>query len=259
MAHLKLHDVTVDFPLLDATRSFRKALLGQGIGGLIRTNPGSRGSTFIRALDGVSLEIKDRDRIGLIGPNGAGKSTLLRVLAGVYPPTGGWVDVQGRVSSLLSTTLGMDMDDTGLENITTMGMFLGMSPEEIAAKTGEIAAFSELGDYLTLPVRMYSSGMMVRLAFAIATAIDPEILLLDEGLGAGDASFADRAQKRVDDLLTRSHILVIATHSDTLIRQMCNRAMFLHKGRVEAVGEVDEVIEAYHRHTAAQQAASDQA
>ena len=106
---------------------------------------------------------------------------------------------------------------------------------------------------------MYSSGMMVRLAFAIATAIDPEILLLDEGLGAGDASFADRAKKRVDDLLARSHILVIASHADTLIRQMCNRAMFLHKGRVEAVGEVDEVIEAYHRHTAAQQAASGQA
>lgn len=247
MAHLELHDVTVDFPLLDATRSFRKALLGQGIGGLIRTNPENRGDAYVRALDGITFEVRDGDRLGLIGPNGAGKTTLLRVLAGVYPPTAGTVDVRGRVSSMLTTTLGMDMDDTGLENIATIGMFFGMSPGEIREKTEEIATFCELGDYLTLPVRMYSSGMLVRLAFAIATAIDPEVLLLDEGLGAGDASFVDRAKKRVDALIARSSILVIATHADTLIREMCNRAILLHQGRIRAAGDVEEVIDTYHR------------
>lgn len=249
MADLELRDVTVDFPVLDGRRSFRAALLRQGIGGLITAGRGKRAPVVVRALDGISIEIHQGDRLGLIGPNGAGKSTLLRVLAGVYPPTSGTLKVTGRISSLLSTTLGMDMDDTGLENITTIGMYLGMTLDEIRHKTDEIAGFSELGGFLTLPVRTYSSGMVLRLAFAIATSIDPEILLLDEGLGAGDASFAERAKARVNDLVARSSILVLASHADALIREMCTRAIFLHKGRVQAVGDVDEVIYEYHRFT----------
>jgi homopolymeric O-antigen transport system ATP-binding protein len=183
----------------------------------------------------------------MLGHNGAGKSTLLRVLGGVYVPSSGRVVVEGRVSPLFNTAPGLDMDDTGYENIMTCGLFLGMSRAEVIAKTPEIAEFTELGDYLNLPVRTYSSGMLTRLAFAIATTIDPEILLLDEGLGAGDARFAERAKRRVDNLIERSHILVLASHSEDLIRSMCNRAVLLDAGHVCAAGDVDEVIETYRK------------
>ncbi len=228
-------------------RSFRKVLFGEGIGALIRTGSGAARHPIVRALDGVSLTVQDGDRLGLIGPNGAGKSTLLRVMVGVYAPVSGTIDISGRVSSLFTVTLGMDPDDTGLENITNLGLMLSMSSDEIREKTPEIAAFSELGDYLTLPVRTYSSGMMLRLAFGVATSIEPEILLLDEGLGAGDAAFAERAKRRFDDLMARSSIVVLASHSDGLIRELCNKAVYLDKGQVQMAGAVDEVIEAYHR------------
>jgi ABC-type polysaccharide/polyol phosphate transport system ATPase subunit len=185
--------------------------------------------------------------LGIIGHNGAGKSTLLRVLAGVYVPTSGRVTIEGRVSALFNTSPGLDSDDTGFENIVTCGLFLGMSRADIRAKTPEIAEFTELGDYLNLPVRTYSAGMITRLAFAIATSIDPEILVLDEGLSAGDARFAEHAEQRVDELVKRSSILIIASHAEGLIRSMCNRAMLLESGRVVTIGEVDEVIETYER------------
>jgi ABC-type polysaccharide/polyol phosphate transport system ATPase subunit len=181
----------------------------------------------------------------MIGHNGAGKSTLLRVCSGVYEPTQGTVKIDGKVSPLFSTSPGLDGDDSGYENIQTCGMFLGMTPEEIVRKTPEIEEFSELGDYLSLPVRTYSTGMLVRLGFGIATCIDPEILLLDEGLGAGDARFAERANKRVDALVERASILVLASHSDALIKAMCNKAILLQGGRIIASGSVDDVIKEY--------------
>ena len=195
----------------------------------------------------MSLKLEHGDRLGMIGHNGAGKSTLLRVLAGVYVPTSGRVVIDGRVSALFNTVPGLDMDDTGFENILTCGLFLGMSKSEILAKTPEIAEFTELGDYLNLPVRTYSAGMITRLGFAIATTIDPEILLLDEGLSAGDARFAQHAEKRVDSLVERSSILVIASHAEAMVRSMCNRAILLESGRVVSAGDVDEVIETYER------------
>jgi ABC-type polysaccharide/polyol phosphate transport system ATPase subunit len=199
----------------------------------------------VRALDQVSLKLGHGDRLGILGHNGAGKSTLLRVLAGVYEPAAGRVAIEGRVSPLFNSSPGLDLDDTGHENIITCGLLLGMSHAGIVAKAPEIAEFSELGEYLDLPVRMYSTGMLTRLCFAIATAIDPEILLLDEGLGAGDARFAERAQRRLDGLIERSSIMALASHSEGLIRSLCNRALLLESGRVAALGEVDEVIEAY--------------
>ena len=165
----------------------------------------------------------------------------------MYVPTSGRVTIEGRVSALFNTSPGLDSDDTGFENIVTCGLFLGMSRSEIRAKTAEIAEFTELGDYLNLPVRTYSAGMITRLGFAIATSIDPEILVLDEGLSAGDARFAEHAERLVGDLVKRSSILVIASHAEGLIRSMCNRAMLLESGRVVAIGEVDEVIETYER------------
>jgi len=243
---LMLDNVTVDFPIYDSQKSFRSAL--RRTGGLIRRegNSGHQHVT-VRALDNLSLMLKHGDRLGIIGHNGAGKSTLLRVCAGVYDPTAGKARIEGKVSPLFNTSPGLDMDDTGYENIITCGLFLGMTRDEIERKTPDIEQFSELGEYLSLPVRTYSSGMLTRLGFSIATAIDPEILILDEGLGAGDTRFAERAKKRVDSLVMRASIMVLASHSDALLQQMCNRAILLHEGRLAASGSVEEVAEAYRK------------
>jgi ABC-type polysaccharide/polyol phosphate transport system ATPase subunit len=240
-----LDDVTIDFPIYDSVKSFRTELLARTGGGLIRKDDRHKTRVAVRALDKVCLKLGHGDRLGVLGHNGAGKSTLLRVLAGVYAPTAGRVAINGRVSALFNTSPGLDMDDTGYENIVTCGLFLGMSRREIADKTPEIAEFTELGNYLDLPVRTYSSGMLVRLGFAIATAIDPEILLLDEGLSAGDARFAESAARRLDRLIERSSILVLASHSEALIRSMCNRAALLDGGRLVATGDVRDVIQTY--------------
>lgn len=247
MASIVLEHVTVDFPIY-GHHSFRTALLSRA-GGLIRREGRKSDRVTVRSLDDVSLTISHGDRVGLIGHNGAGKSTLLRVLAGVYEPIMGKITVEGGISPLLNTSPGLNTDDTGYENILTCGLYLGMTKEEIRQKTPEIEQFTELGEYLSLPVRTYSSGMLARLGFAIATSVNPEILLLDEGLGAGDARFVERAKKRVDALIARSSILVLASHADSLIKSMCNKAVLMNHGRVIAVGETDSVIGEYHRLT----------
>ena len=246
MTSLILENVTVDFPIYGAQKSFRSALRS-ATGGLIRREGGNQQRVTVRALDDSSLTIKHGDRLGIIGHNGAGKSTLLRVCAGVYEPSQGRVHIEGKISPLFNVSPGMDHDDTGYENIITCGLFLGMTPEEIVRKTPDIETFSELGEYLSLPVKTYSTGMLTRLGFAIATAIDPEILVLDEGLGAGDARFAEKAKRRVDALIERSSILILASHSDALIQSFCNRAILMQSGRITAEGKVDEVIEAYRK------------
>jgi ABC-type polysaccharide/polyol phosphate transport system ATPase subunit len=244
VASIVLENVTTDFPVYGLQRSLRKELFGRMVGGT--THEDRKKNVVVRALDNVSLSLKDGNRLGLIGHNGAGKTTLLRVLAGIYPPSQGRVRIEGRVSTLFNTAPGLDMDDTGYENIYTCGRLLGMSRQELANKLSDIEKFSELGDYLFLPVRTYSAGMMTRLGFSVATAIDPEILILDEGLGAGDARFVERAKQRVDELVRRSNILVLATHSDIMIKEMCNLAILLNHGRVVAEGEPAEVIAEYH-------------
>lgn len=243
MASIIVENAAVSFPVYGSQKMFRQELAAR-VGGLMRRE-GRHKRLTIQALENVSLEIQHGDRVGFIGPNGAGKSTLLRVLAGVYEPTAGRVVIEGRVSPLFNTSPGLDMDDTGYENIITCGLYLGMTREEIVRKMPGIAAFTELGDYLSLTCKTYSAGMLSRLGFAIATSLDPEILLLDEGIGAGDARFAERAAKRVDALVERANILVLASHSDSLIRSMCNKAVLLHSGRVVTTGEVEDVIEAY--------------
>lgn len=244
LASLVLDNVTVDYPVYGSKISFRSALK-RTVGGLIRREGRDEQHVVVRALDQISLSIKHSDRLGVIGHNGAGKSTLLRVCAGVYEPTMGSVAMAGRVSPLFNASPGLDPDDTGYENILTCGLFLGMSQAEVAQKVSDIEQFCELGDYLNIPVRAYSSGMLTRLCFAIATSIDPEILILDEGLGAGDARFAEQAERRVESLVARSSIMILSSHSDALIRAMCNKAILLHSGRIEMEGTVDEVLEAY--------------
>jgi ABC-type polysaccharide/polyol phosphate transport system ATPase subunit len=249
-ASVELNDVWVEFPIYDADRSFRKTLLGRKTGGTL-TQSGNNGRVVVRALEGITFSLKQGDRLGLIGHNGAGKTTLLRTIAGVYEPVRGSAVVKGKVSPMFSITLGMDSDESGRRNIRSCAKFLGMSEQQIAEKTAEIEEFTELGEYLSLPVRTYSSGMQIRLAFAIATASDPGILLLDEGLSAGDARFADKAKKRVDALIERSSLLVLATHSNSGIRAMCNKAAHLCEGRIVEFGDVDPVIRSYEKYVAA--------
>jgi ABC-type polysaccharide/polyol phosphate transport system ATPase subunit len=251
MASLVLDRVTIEFPIYGAHPTLRSLLVSSQAGGAIVRRGRTNRRITVRALENISLTLHDGDRVGLIGHNGAGKSTLLRVMAGVYEPVTGSIRIGGNVSPLFNVSPGLDHEDTGYENIVTCGLFLGMSRAEIAEKTPDIAAFSELGEYLDLPVRTYSTGMITRLGFAIATALDPEILLLDEGLGAGDARFADRAKRRIDSLVERSSILVLASHDDTLIQSLCSKAVLMDGGRVIEFGPLDMVLDLYHRRTAA--------
>ncbi len=245
MASIVVEDITVQYPVYGSQKTIRSALAAR-VGGIVQREARHNRVT-IQALHNVSLEINHGDRVGILGPNGAGKSTLLRVLAGVYEPLAGRVLIEGRVSPLFNTSPGLDVDDTGYENIITCGLFLGMTREEIERKTSEIAEFSELGEYLALPCRTYSTGMMARLGFSIATALDPEILLLDEGIGAGDARFAAKVEQRTNALIRRANILVLGTHSESMLRAWCNKAVLLLSGQVVTMGEPDDVIEAYHR------------
>ncbi len=244
MASLTLENVSVEFPVYGGgSRSLKKSVIWMGSGGRISRDAGDR--VCVQALRDVSFRIDHGDRVGLIGANGAGKTTLLRVLAGVYEPTGGIVRREGHVSPLFDATLGMDMEATGYENIILRGLFLGFSPREIRTRTEEIAEFTELGDYLAMPVRSYSTGMMLRLAFAVSTCIDPEILLIDEWIGVGDAHFLDKAERRMERLVDRSRILVIASHAPDLIRRTCTRAVLLDHGAVKSTGPVEEVLAQY--------------
>jgi ABC-type polysaccharide/polyol phosphate transport system ATPase subunit len=247
VAEIVLKNVMADFPVYGSAPSLRNALFGRVVGGVMRRQNSTSKRIVVRALENVSLTVNHGDQLGIIGHNGAGKSTMLRVFAGIYQPSEGEITIDGRVSPLFSTSPGLDLDDTGYENIVTCGLLLGMSRDEIERKMPEIEAFSELSDYLALPARTYSTGMLVRLGFAIATAIDPEILLLDEELGAGDARFATRAARRVEGLIERSSIVVLASQSEELISKICNRAVLLDHGRVVADGPTQEVLEIYNR------------
>ncbi len=257
MNRITLKNVSIDFPILDGRRSFRKALLsvplGAGriqreTGGTIRQEAGKKG-VIVRALEDISFTVKEGDRFGLIGHNGSGKSTLLRTIAGVYEPVIGTVDVVGKLSPMFNTSIGMDPEDTGYENLKTIGMYLGLNPKEIRERTEEVVKFCELGDFMHLPVRTYSSGMTTRLGFAIATSIEPDILLLDEWLGAGDARFVEKAAKRVEELVDKSSVLILASHSDALIQRNCNKAILLNHGSIIAQGDVDDVIKEYNELT----------
>src|SRR5579871_1676247 len=199
----------------------------------------------VRALQDITLQINQGDRIGFIGHNGAGKSTMLKLLAGIYMPTSGRRIVEGRISSLFDIALGFESEANGWENIAYRSYLQGETPASMRAKKQAIADFSELGDFLNMPVRYYSAGMMVRLAFSIATAIEPEILLVDEVLSVGDLSFQHKARERMREMMAKAHLMVLVTHDLESLKQMCNRAVWMDHGRVMMTGEVGEVIAAY--------------
>ncbi len=243
MVHVRLEDVSVDFPIYSASsRMLVNEMLVTSTGGRIGKKAGR---ISVQALDHVSLDVEHGDRLALIGNNGAGKSTMLRVMAGIYEPTSGQVDIEGRPVPLFDIGLGIDPESTGMENIQLRGLYLGLSKAQIREKTPEIAEFTELGAFLDMPLRTYSAGMVTRLAFAISTCIEPDILLLDEGIGTGDAPFLEKARRRLDAFVERAGILVLASHSDHVVRRMCNKAVLLEHGRIVAAGGVDEVMARY--------------
>lgn len=210
----------------------------------------------VRALEDINLRLAEGDRVGIIGPNGAGKSTLLRVLAGIYPPTAGRRFVQGKIASLFEITLGFEMDANGWENISFRGYFQGETPRSLRAKADQIAEFSELGDFLNMPVRYYSAGMMVRLAFSIATTVDPEILIVDEVLGAGDLAFQCKARARIEQLLGDARLVVMVSHDLQSIAGLCDRVIWLERGRIRQFDEARQVIAAYQHAQAVEQRAA---
>ena len=243
MAMISLKNVSVQIPIYDiGSASLRKTILHKTVGGRFAK---SGSHLLVDALKDISFEARDGDRIALVGNNGSGKSTLLRVLSDVYPPTSGTIKVQGDVSPMFDATLGMSMDATGMENIWLCGRIWGLSPTQIRNSLDDICDFTELGDYLNVPVRTYSTGMVLRLAFAIATVRDPEILLLDEVVGVGDASFFEKAFSRLQDVIHRSQILFLASHADAILRIICNKAIWLEYGNLVQYGEFEEVIAAY--------------
>jgi ABC-type polysaccharide/polyol phosphate transport system ATPase subunit len=246
MTSVVLENVSVDFPIYGAHRSLRRVLFERATGGLVqRGDRHHPGRYVIKALIDVSCELKEGDRLGLVGHNGAGKSTLLKVIAGVYEPIAGRALVSGRVTPLFDSMPGLDPEDTGYENVITAGMLFGMSHSEIETRIPDVEEFSELGEYLGLPVRTYSTGMTMRLGFALATAVEPGILLMDEGISAGDARFTERASRRLEQFISRSRIMVLASHSNDMIRSLCNKAALMQTGRVIAIGAVEDILRQY--------------
>jgi homopolymeric O-antigen transport system ATP-binding protein len=244
MAYIRLRNLSVEFPVYQGgSQSLKKMLVAATTQGNLARDAMDR--INVRALNDVTLDVKDGDRLGLIGPNGAGKTTLLRILAGIYHPTRGEVYSSGKVSALLDVSVGLNPEATGRENIILRGMYMDIHPREMRMRVDEIAEFTGLGPYLDMPTRTYSAGMMVRLGFAVSTCIPPEILLMDEWLSAGDASFLDKAQRRMEKFVGGSSILVLASHSIDLLRKWCNRGILLQQGRIAAQGDINEVVETY--------------
>jgi lipopolysaccharide transport system ATP-binding protein len=234
MASIILQGCSLQLPVYGTgNRSLKQLVMSTATGGRIAA--GSRNITVVNALNDVSLTIGAGDRVGLIGHNGAGKTSLLRMLAGVYEPSRGVLQVEGKVTSLIDVTLGMDHEATGYDNILIRGLILGLSRKRIRQLTPEIEAFSELGEYLSMPVRTYSSGMVLRLAFSIVTCVHPDILLMDEWLSVGDASFVRKAEERLKGLVDKASILVMASHNPRIISELCNVHVTLERGQLVSV------------------------
>jgi ABC-2 type transport system ATP-binding protein/lipopolysaccharide transport system ATP-binding protein len=240
MARISLAGVGVDFPVYHASaRSLGRFAIASALGGTLRRE-GRR--TTIAALTDVDLDLADGDRLALIGANGAGKTTLLRTMAGIYAPRLGRVERDGRLTAMISLGVGLNPDRSGLANIPLLAMHLDIAPAEIRPHIDEIVAWTELGAFIDAPVRTYSAGMVTRLTFAVSTAIAPDILLLDEWLGIGDAGFQLKAYERMASFVGGSSILVLASHSGELLRGWCNQAVRLESGRITARGSVAELL-----------------
>ncbi len=250
MTLVRLSDIHLRYPIFRSGRaySFFRRVARQASGGLLGRND-QDDITVVNALRGISMELREGDRVGLIGRNGAGKSTLLRVIAGVHWPQSGVREIQGRVSCLLDVTASVDIEKTGVENVDFVGRLFGLDRAARAALMEDVATFTELGDYLLLPVRTYSSGMMIRLSFALATALPGDIFVVDEVIGAGDAFFMERARERARKAYTNAKIIVMASHSDVILSYFCTHGIWLEQGLIVDYGPIDEVLERYTKQT----------
>lgn len=226
---VRLSGVHFSYPLMGV--SLRRKLTGAVpiVGGRLEQR---RRRVAVCALEGIDLEIRRGQRLGIRGHNGAGKSTLLRLIAGIYHPSSGSVEVRGRVAAVFDKMLGMDPEMSGYDNIRVRGMFLGLSDAEIEHRVEEIAEFCELGEYLNLPLRIYSPGMRARLGFSVSTAFDAEVLVLDEWMGVGDQRFRDRARERMQDFYQRAGTVILVSHNDRLIEENCDSAVVMEHGKI---------------------------
>lgn len=238
MKIIKLKDVSLSFPVKKKLKL--KDLFVEGSSQFNKIS-----NEEIIALDNINLEIKEGERVSIIGHNGAGKSTILKVMAGIYEPTKGKIKTEGRISSMFELSTGFEMESTGWENIYLRGLMLGETPNSMKEKMMEIAEFSELGEYLDMPVKYYSSGMFIRLAFSVSTAIDPDILLLDEIVAAGDASYLKKAENRMKELMEKAKIMVLVTHSLDTALSMSERCIWIEKGKIKMDGKTKDVVEEY--------------
>jgi ABC-2 type transport system ATP-binding protein/lipopolysaccharide transport system ATP-binding protein len=264
MSHISLDKVSVEIPIYSGVDRSLKISLFRSAAGATMLAARSAGGTIdrdrhnriiVRALDNVTLDIHDGDRVALLGRNGAGKSTLLRVLADVMEPISGTVRITGRTSTLFNLAGLMDAELSGEDNVYYAGGLIGIPRSRLRQVLPDIAEFAELGDFLHMPIRTYSDGMKVRLGFAIATSIEPDILLMDEVIGAGDAHFVAKAIDRAHALYQRSSILVVASHAPELLHGLCNKAILLDRGRVVATGDLEEVGRIYRENSYATDAA----
>jgi lipopolysaccharide transport system ATP-binding protein len=242
-ARIDIADVSVFFPLYHASsRSLKKTVVAAASG---RLGKDRQSRVVVQALRDISFTLTSGDRLGLVGMNGAGKTTLLRTLAGIYEPVSGRVRVQGNLTTMLDPNLGMNIELTGRENIRLRGLYNGLDRATLAALQADVAEFAGLGDFIELPVRTYSSGMVIRLAFAVATAIRPQILLMDEWFMVGDADFMQRARARLEGMVRGAEILVLSTHMVEVVRSWCTRVLWIDQGRIREDGPPDEVLAHY--------------
>lgn len=244
-ASIVLERATLSYPVGSQRRSLKSLLFGSADETAASRDPRLKQDGEVLALAGVSFAISEGERIGVIGANGAGKSTLLRVIAGVYPLQSGRIRVTGRVQGMFDIGLGFEHDATGRENIRYRGLVMGATPSEISAREAEIIAFADIGEFIDLPIRTYSTGMLVRLAFSVSTYLSGDILLIDEVFGAGDVSFQEKATARMMSLIDNASIVVIAGHGMAHLNQLCTRVLWLDKGRIIADGRPVDVTNAY--------------
>lgn len=243
-ASIHLRNVGVEFPVFNAWQhSFKNRVLSAVTGGAIDRK--YDGSVIVRGLQDINIKIEAGERVGLVGHNGAGKTTLLRVLSGIYAPTEGEAIINGECVSLINISLGIDPEATGRENIKLRSAMIGYTPKQMRDKVDEIIEFSGLGNFIDMPFRTYSSGMQLRLAFAVSTSIRPQILVLDEWLSTGDEEFKHRAEKRMKEVVDSTDILILASHSRQLLVENCNRMIWLEHGKVRMDGPSLEVLERY--------------
>lgn len=241
---IELKNVVLSYPVYDYSMlSLQRTLVSLASAGSI-SKP-HNGVVHIKAVDGLSLSLKHGDRLAIVGGNGAGKTSLLKMIAGIYEPSHGKCTVEGKITTILGTGFGLDEEATGYQNIVLGGIALGYSKKDMEDCIDDVAEFSELGEFLNMPLRTYSAGMRARLAFGIATCKRPDIVIIDEGIGAGDSSFYEKANKRLERFLGNASILIIASHSDDILKRFCNKCLCLSHGKQEFLGSLEDGLKYY--------------